>query len=87
MNLYTGRKHLGPLDIAQINAIKNRESLQKSATLQSIMKDIKEAEDELEKKDLQPTEKVMLQMLKSQLEHHLYEFLGVPYDSRTPEDS
>ena len=87
INIYEGRKHLGPLDVAQINAAKNQDNLIKAIMLNDIVEQIQEAEAELKKEDLSKSDRLMLKMLKAQLNKHLCDFLGVPYDNRTSEDS
>ena len=87
INLFEGRKHLGPLDMAQINAAKNQEKLIKAIMLNEIVEQIQETESELKKEDLPKADRLMLNMLKAQLNKHLCDFLGVPYDNRTSEDS
>ena len=87
INLYAGRKYLGPLDIAQLNAIKGRENLQKTLMLERILEDIKDIEEQLKQEDIKRSERIMLQMLEAQLDKQLYDFLGVPHDDRTQKDN
>jgi|TARA_R110000823_G_scaffold206071_1_gene336827 hypothetical protein len=87
IDIYSGRKYLGPLDIARINAVKNRENLDKTAMLERILKEIKDTEEQLEQENIAYSEKVMLKILAEQLDKQLYDFLGVPYDDRTTEDN
>lgn len=86
-SIYAGRKHLGPLDRAQINAAKSRENLIKSAILQEIVNDIEHVNEQLSEEDLPKTDELMLQLLKSQLNKQLCDFLGVPEDERTSTNS
>jgi hypothetical protein len=87
INLYANRKHLGPLDLAQINSIKSKHQLIKLATLQSIINELQDIEAQLNIENLPKSDDIMLRLLKSQLNNQLFDFLGVPYDDKAPEDS
>ena len=86
-SLYAGRKFLGPLDRAVINAQKSREKFVKTMILQEIINDLEEVENQLKDETLSRTDGIMLRMVRTQLNKQLCEFLGVPYDSGTSEDS
>ena len=85
-SLYEGRKFLGPLDMAVINAQKSRENLLKTILLTDIVEELVSVEAQLKKDDLTKTELLMLQLMKKQIEVQLNDFLGVPYDDGTPEN-
>jgi len=88
LNLYAGRKFLGPLDVAQINAVKSREKIIKTAVLQELVNDLEEIEKQLKEEKLSKSDEIMLKLLRSQLNNQLYDFLGVPYHGNgTSEDS
>tara|TARA_E500000331_G_scaffold346411_1_gene385268 strand:+ start:290 stop:556 length:267 start_codon:yes stop_codon:yes gene_type:complete len=86
-SLYTGRKFLGPLDIAQINSKKSKENLIKTAVLQEIIKELQDVEHQLENEELLKTDEIMLKLLKTQINTQLCDFLGLPYDEGTQENS
>tara|TARA_B100000214_G_C23562368_1_gene443458 strand:- start:18 stop:287 length:270 start_codon:yes stop_codon:yes gene_type:complete len=86
-SLYAGRKFLGPLDIAQINAVKSKENLIRTAVLQEIVKELQDIESQLENEKLSKTDQIMLKLLKTQINTQLCDFLGLPNDEGTPENS
>ena len=86
-SLYTGRKFLGPLDIAQINSKKSKENLIKTAVLQEIIKELQDVEHQLENEELSKTDEIMLKLLKTQINTQLCDFLGLPYDEGTQKNS
>ena len=87
-NLYSWRKHLGPLDHAQINAAKAKENLHKTVLLNEILKDIEDIENQLATDNISSPKIMMLKAREEQLNKQLYDFLGVPYDnSRTTKDN
>ena len=87
LSLFAGRKFLGPLDIAQINAAKSKENLVKSAVLHEIVKELQDVESQLKSETLSKTDEIMLKLLRSQINTQLYDFLGLPYDEGTQENS
>ena len=80
LSLFKGRKFLGPLDIAQINATKSREKFIKTAVLTEIISEMELIDEQINDESVPQHEKVLLRLLKSQLNSQLCDFLGVPND-------
>lgn len=86
LNIYAGRKHLGPLDKFMINSIKSKIEFAKSMILQSYIEELQGLEELLKKEDLQDYERKVYTMALEVKEEELNDFLGIPNDGKNKND-
>ena len=82
--LLGNRKHLGPLDRAQISAFKFCTNILKAEHLNNLVQEMNEVEEALLDEDLPEPEKILANLLKNELEAQLQDFLGISDNGSKP---
>tara|TARA_B100000242_G_scaffold263482_1_gene210448 strand:+ start:391 stop:678 length:288 start_codon:yes stop_codon:yes gene_type:complete len=78
LNLYAGRKHLGPLDKAVIKSVNAKIEFAKMVILQGHIEEIQSLEALLKREDLLVHERKVYTMALAAKEEELNDFLGIP---------
>tara|TARA_Y100001970_G_C13792398_1_gene630935 strand:+ start:326 stop:601 length:276 start_codon:yes stop_codon:yes gene_type:complete len=79
----SGRKHLGPLDLAPIRANEFCMGMLKLYTLNKLIEEAEHYNKVIEDEDIPEMEKMMAQVIKDQLDIQINSFLGIKEDGST----
>ena len=81
--LITGRKHLGPLDLAPIRANEFCMGMLKLYTLNKLIEEAEHYNKVIEDEEMPEMEKMMAQVIKDQLDIQINNFLGLQENGST----
>lgn len=82
LDIFKGRKFLGPLDLAQIRAINGKIEFAKMVMLDEMVNDIIELENKLHENELPVYERKICEMALKAREEDLNAFLGIENDRK-----
>ena len=81
--LITGRKHLGPLDLAPIRANEFCMGMLKLYTLNKLIEEAEHYNKVIEDEEMPEMEKMMAKVIKDQLDIQINNFLGLQENGST----